>query len=115
VALLAKVALDDIHPGRCRVSEYLIANPGAHATAAIAVHCRLPPTTTRRHLQDLMAHGVVDFMGDHPERWAASAWLRNTLWAVDRFDPPERDEAILLRFWFRGGRRTELGKTGSLG
>jgi hypothetical protein len=36
---------------------------------AIAGHGRLPDTPTRCHLQDLDAHGMVDRVGDHPERW----------------------------------------------
>ena len=55
---------------------------GAHATATIAGHCRLPETTTRRHLQDLNAHGVVDKVGDYPERWVVSDWTMDRWWAV---------------------------------
>lgn len=80
--LAAKVALDGMHPGRRKVIEYLIAQPGDHATNAIAGHCRLPVTPTRRHLQDLNAHGVIDLGGEFPERWTASTWLRGNWWAV---------------------------------
>ncbi len=55
---------------------------GVHATSAIAGHCRLTNTPTRRHLQDLTAHGVVDLVGEEPERWIPSAWLREHWWAV---------------------------------
>jgi hypothetical protein len=85
--LLAKVALDGIHPGRRAVLDYLVANPGAHATASIAGHCRLTLTPTRRHLQDLNAHGVLDIKGDHPETWAPSAWLRENWWAIGDATP----------------------------
>ena len=80
--LIAKVALDGMHPGRRKVIEYLIANPGPHTTAVVSGHCRLPDTPTRRHLEDLRAHGVVELVGDHPERWEPSAWLQDNWWAV---------------------------------
>ena len=64
------------------VIDHLIDNPGAHATSAIGGHCRLPVTPTRRHLQDLNAHGVVEWLGDDPERWMSSTWLRENWWAV---------------------------------
>jgi hypothetical protein len=80
--LLAKVALDGVHPGRRATIDYLVSAPGEHTTANIAGHCRLTVTPTRRHLQDLTAHGVLDFLGDHPERWSASEWLQERWWAV---------------------------------
>jgi predicted ArsR family transcriptional regulator len=82
------VALDGVHPGRRAVIDFLMENPGAHATAAIAGHCRLPVTPTRRHLQDLNAHGVVELLvGDRPERWVTSTWLRENWWAVADPEP----------------------------
>jgi hypothetical protein len=82
--LLAKVALDGVHPGRRSVLHYLMDNPGIHATAGIAGQCRLTLTPTRRHLQDLHAHGVVDLVGEHPERWSPSDWLRENWWALSQ-------------------------------
>ena len=64
--LLAKVALDGVHPGRRAVIDYLISAPGEHTTASIAGHCRLTVTPTRRHLQDLTAHGVLDLRRGSP-------------------------------------------------
>jgi hypothetical protein len=84
--LLAKVALDGVHPGRRAVIEYLVANPDAHTTATIAAHCRLTKTPARRHLEDLMAHRVVDLVGEAPERWRASEWL------VERWQVVEANE-----------------------
>jgi hypothetical protein len=80
--LLPQVALDGLTPGRKSVLEYLMAEPTEHSTGSVAGHCRLPETTVRRHLEDLNAHGAVDATGTHPERWAASAWLRDQWWAV---------------------------------
>jgi hypothetical protein len=85
--LLAKVALDGVHPGRRKVIDYLISAPGEHTTASIAGHCRLTVTPTRRHLEDLTAHGVLDFAGDHPERWTTTGWLREQWWAVGGPEP----------------------------
>ena len=85
--LLAKVALDGMHPGRRVVLDYLMAEPGEHTTGSTAGHCRLTVTPTRRHLQDLCAHGVVDLVGDFPERWTTSEWLRGCWWAVTDPEP----------------------------
>ena len=85
--LLAKVALDGVHPGRRKVIDFLISARGEHTTASVAGHCRLTVTPTRRHLQDLTAHGVVDFVGDRPERWTASEWLSDQWWAVSGPEP----------------------------
>jgi hypothetical protein len=92
--LLARVALDGVHPGRRKVIDYLISAPGEHTTASIAGHCRLTVTPTRRHLQDLTAHGVVDLLGDHPERWTASEWLREQWWAVSGPEPSRGDDEV---------------------
>jgi hypothetical protein len=85
--LLAQVALDGMHTGRRTVLECLMGLGGAHATAAIAGHSRLPDTTSRRHLQDLNAHGVVDKVGDYPERWVVSDWTMDQWWAVTGTQP----------------------------
>lgn len=84
--LLAKVALDGMHPGRRAVIDYLISAPGEHTTASIAGHCRLTVTPTRRHLQNLTAHGVLDLVIGGPERWTTSEWLRENWWAVSGFE-----------------------------
>lgn len=73
--VLTRAALDDMHPDRRQVIDYLLANSGTHATAAIAGHCGLLPTTTRRHLEDLVAQRVLDLVGDNLERWCSSEWL----------------------------------------
>lgn len=91
--LLAKVALDGVHPGRRATIDYLISAPGEHTTASIAGHCRLTVTPTRRHLEDLTAHGVLDFVGDHPERWTTSEWLRENWWALSGPAPEPESEA----------------------
>jgi hypothetical protein len=84
--LLAKVALDGVHPGRRAVIEFLVAHPGEHTTASIAGHCRLTRTPTQRHLEDLVAHGVLNFIRDHhADRWSASEWLVDRWWAVERW------------------------------
>ena len=85
--LLAQVALGGIHPGRRSVIDYLISAPGDHTTVSIAGHCLLTISPTQRHLEDLTAHGVVEFIGDHPKRWTASEWLRDQWWAVSGPEP----------------------------
>ena len=93
--LLAKVALDGTHPGRRAVLDYLMADPREHTTASIAGHCRLTETPTRRHLQDLNAHGVIDRAATSPERWTTSVWLRETWWAVTNPGPGGPKESAM--------------------
>ncbi len=76
--LIGQVAVGGVHPTRRRIIEVLIDSTGEHATAAIAGHCRLPPTTVRRSLGDLVALDVVEFVGPSPDRWMASEWLRES-------------------------------------
>jgi hypothetical protein len=80
--LLVQVALDGMHSGRRAVLEKSIGTGGPHSTSALAGLCRLPQTTTRRHLEDLTAHGVVDKVGEGPERWIVSERSRSQWWAV---------------------------------
>lgn len=87
--LLGQAALDGVHPGRMAILRWLVSRPGAHTTQTIAGHCRLTETPTRRHLQDLVAHGVLDRAGDHPERWEISEWLTERWWAVAGSDAPD--------------------------
>jgi hypothetical protein len=102
--LLTKVALDGIHPGRRAVLEFLVARPGPHTTPVIAGNCRLTLTPTRRHLQDLTAHGVLDLVPTNPERWEASTWLMER-WPSDAGTSPDPDEP--------SERSNELGRVGS--
>ena len=80
--LLAKVALDGIHPGRRAVLDFLVDHPGGHSTSAIAGRCRLTETPTRRHLEDLNAHRVLDRSGHRPALWRTSEWLGENWWAA---------------------------------
>jgi DNA-binding IclR family transcriptional regulator len=58
------------------------------ATSTVAGFAQLPETTARRHLQDLTAIGVVEHIGDFPERWRLSEWVAD-LW--QRLDLPAGD------------------------
>ena len=80
--LVGQVAVGGVHPARRSIIELLTGSPGPHATALVAGRCRLPPNTTRRFLEDLAALDVVDRVGEHPERWMASEWLRERWPAV---------------------------------
>lgn len=94
--VLVKAALDGVHPGRRAVMDYLLGAPGVHTTGSVAGHCGLPHSTTRRHLQDLCAHRVLELVGDNPERWCASSWLRDRWWAVGSSTlPAEPGENVL--------------------
>jgi len=85
--LLVKCALDGMHSLRRKVLDVLVAADCDLATATVAGRCRLPPTSTRRHLEDLTALGVLDLIGDDPERWATSAGTRERWWAVTTGPP----------------------------
>lgn len=87
--LLAQVALGGTHPGRRSIVEYLLSRSGVHATSNVAGHCGLPNTTARRHLEDLVAHGVLERTCDDPELWEASEWLAGSWWAVSGFEDQE--------------------------
>jgi hypothetical protein len=80
--LVAKVALDGMHPLRRRVLQELVDSRKPHATAVIAARCALPQTSVRRHLQDLTAHGVLTMTYDSPETWAVSDWTSQQWWAA---------------------------------
>ena len=84
--LLAQVALGGTHPGRRWIVENLLLRPGVHTTSNVAGHCGLPNTTARRHLEDLVAHGVLERTCDDPELWEASEWLTESWWAVSGFE-----------------------------
>ena len=84
--LLVKCALDGIHALRRRVLEVLVDEEADLATSTVAGRCGLPHTTARRHLENLTALGVLDRMGEGPERWAVSAWLRERWWATYRME-----------------------------
>jgi len=89
--VLAKAALDGMHPGRRAILDYLVASTSPHSTETIAARCRLTSTPTRRHLQDLFAHGVVDLVGSEPERWQESEIARGMWWAVTGLAAEERE------------------------
>jgi hypothetical protein len=94
--VLAKAALDGMHPGRRVILDYLVGTTKPHSTEAVAARCRLTTTPTRRHLQDLNAHGVLDLVGTAPECWQVSEWTREMWWAVASTHPNQELSAIGL-------------------
>jgi hypothetical protein len=83
--VLGKVALDGMTGNRRCVLDTLTGRSLDRSTSAVAGFARLPETTTRRHLQDLTAIGVVERTGDFPETWRLSEWAAD-LW--QRLDLP---------------------------
>ncbi len=73
--LLTKCALDGMASLRRTVIDVLLAAPLDAATATVAGRCRLPQTTVRRHLQELVALGLAELSGERPERWRVAEWL----------------------------------------
>lgn len=78
--LLTKCALDGMSSLRRKVIKVLLAAQFDSATATVAGRCRLPQTTARRHLQELVALGIAELTGEGPERWRPAEWLV-TRWA----------------------------------
>jgi hypothetical protein len=81
--LLAEVALGGIHRDRRRVIEVLVGEDVDLTTSTVGGRIGLPTTTARRHLEHLMAVGVVDLVGEYPERWRLSEWVRERWWTVE--------------------------------
>ena len=73
--LVTKCALDGMASLRRKVIDVLLAAHFDSATATVAGRCRLPQTTARRHLQELVALGIAEQTGEGPERWRAAEWL----------------------------------------
>ncbi len=93
--LLAKCAVDGMATVRRSVLDVIMATESDLATATVAARCRLPQSSVRRHLQELLALGLCDLTGDHPERWCASTWLRDH-WHVVEAPPPMAAAGIEL-------------------
>jgi hypothetical protein len=81
--LLPEVALGGVHPDRRRVIEALLDAALDLATSTVGGRVGLPDTSARRHLQDLRALGIIERTGAGPERWGASAWLREQWRSID--------------------------------
>ena len=81
IRIIAHVALDGMKAGRRKVLSQLV-DGSRHVTDVIAMRTGLSPTSARRHLEDLAAHGIIDLAGTRPAQWEASPWLRAHWWAV---------------------------------
>jgi hypothetical protein len=80
--LLAEVAVGGIPRDRRRVIEALVAGGSDLTTSTVGGRVGLPYTSVRRRLEDLTALGVVELVGERPERWRVSYWVRDRWWAV---------------------------------
>jgi hypothetical protein len=77
--IVCKTALDSMTALRRQVMEALIARPKA-SLAEVAALVAYPQTTTRRALEDLSYHHVLNreaARGTQPDRWAVSDWARS--------------------------------------
>ena len=83
--LLGKVALDSMTGARRRVLDTLTSGSRVRATPAVAGFVQLPETTAKRQLEDMTAIGVVEHVGEFPQRWRLSEWA-TALWR--RLDLP---------------------------
>ncbi|MGO8873504.1 MAG: helix-turn-helix domain-containing protein [Acidimicrobiales bacterium] len=73
--LIRDVAIGGVHPTRRRMIEFLVSEDTAHTTATIAARCRLPQSTVRRYLEDLVALEILELIGTRPEEWKATAGI----------------------------------------
>jgi hypothetical protein len=83
-ALVTKAALDSMPALRRQVLELLAHSTTSLTTTDIAEWAGYPTTTTRRALEDLAAHGVIERRSQGKGRadvWAASGWTRHR-WPV---------------------------------
>jgi hypothetical protein len=76
--LVVRVGIDSMPAGRRQVLDYLATQEHSQPTDIIGEAIRLPTTATRRHLEDLEAHGVVDRrIGlEKAHTWVLSDWCR---------------------------------------
>lgn len=81
--LLAQVALDGMHRDRRRVLTGLVRAKIPLATSSVGGRLGLPASSVRRHLQALTALDVLQYVGDDPERWWVSPWVRQQWWAIE--------------------------------
>jgi DNA-binding IclR family transcriptional regulator len=81
--IIAQIALDGMTRGRRSVLDAFRRVDREHSLSSIGGRVLLPDTTTRRHIEDLTAHGVLDLVGRGPERWVLSKWTRDQFEALD--------------------------------
>ena len=83
--LVTKMALDSIPAPRLAVIKKP-SEAGELETDAVGVAVGHPTQTTRRALEDLEAHGIVERdTGGKAHSWALSAWCRGELADLSRF------------------------------
>jgi hypothetical protein len=96
--LVTKCALDSMPAVRRTVVEKLLLEDQAKPTTDVATSIGYPTTTTRRALEDLAAHGVVD-RASHgqgkADTWAITEWTRER-WPTFPEKPPHTGEGLLI-------------------
>jgi hypothetical protein len=77
--LIVKLGLDSMPAQRWKLLEQLLATSWPTSTTGAATAVGLPTTTTRRTLEDLAAHGVLERESGgegKPDTWAVADWAR---------------------------------------
>jgi hypothetical protein len=95
--VVSKVALDCMPALRRRLVEILYRETSEIDTTAASVAIKYPTTTTRRALEDLAAHGVIDRNPQgqgKADMWALSEWTRAKC-AEARITFPEMSEGTV--------------------
>jgi len=108
--VVSKVALDSVPALRFAVIDALAHVDGEQATTAVAEAVRHPTQTTRRALEDLTAHAIVERQSQgkgKPDTWRLSEWTRARYARVRTV--PERSGNVS-----RGGVPEKSGEANSL-
>jgi hypothetical protein len=112
--LVTKCALDSMPAIRRTIVEQLLPEDQPKPTTDVATHIGYPTTTTRRALEDLAAHGVVDRVSHgqgKADTWTLGEWTRER-WPTFPEKPPHTGEGLLI---VSGGFSGTVGTNGSRG
>jgi hypothetical protein len=93
--VVSKVALDSMPALRLRVIRMLVGASGWVDTSTVAKELQYPTQTTRRALEDLTAHGVVNRQSGGPGKsdiWRLASWTRRKCVAADVTFPEMSEE-----------------------
>ena len=63
---------------RRRMIGFLVAGESGHVASTVAANYRIPESTCRRHLEDLVSLAILDRFGEKPVMWRASKWLKES-------------------------------------
>jgi hypothetical protein len=95
--LVGRCALDSMPAIRRTVLEYLVGRDADATTAEISAQLGYPLTTSRRALEDLAAHHVLDRHSSGPgvaDNWQVSSWARKRWPGVPEMSVSQEDDRV---------------------